>query len=311
MKLIGTQPPNPHQSARSQARRFSVATLCAVLLAGGLSACGSSVISGNNEATPSSSGAGLGEAAKLVPESLKNQTLKVVVLEDYPPLGYKEGGQLLGTSPDLVKAIAEDTGLNIQIETASFDTMIPGMQSKRWAFAAPTFNVTDERRKAMDFVTVQSSYTTVVQLADSGFNLQEDTDVCGKRVAVLQGGVEGDVMAALSKKCVENGKPEVPTDTFASANQAVLALSSSRVDLIATQDVQIGAIVDQGNGKFEAKPEIRLFEQRAGIGFTKGSELGPIVLQAMKDLIANGKYHEIFSKYKIETSEIKDPELLK
>lgn len=293
-----------------RAGRLSVASVCAVLLASGVAACGSSATSSTDNNSPSASSSGLGPAAELVPDSMKNQKIKVAVLNDYAPYGFMEGKDLVGVAPDLTKAIAADTGLDIELEVAAFASIIPGLQADRWDFAIPTFSITEERRKVLDFVSVQKSATGFITRADSGIKISAGADLCGHSIGTPQGTVMVDQLRTLSAQCEQDGKSPIDVQTFATADQPVLALASSRVDAIATATVEFGPIVKQGSGKFEAQP-LQHAPVLEGAGFPKESPLAPIVQQAVKDLIANGTYQEILAKYDQAAAEISNPEILK
>lgn len=296
--------------SKRRAGHLSVASLCAVLLASGVVACGNSATTPTGDSSPSASGSGLGKAAELVPDSMKNQKIKVAVLNDYAPYGFMEGKDLVGVAPDLTRAIAADTGLDIELEVSAFASIIPGLQAKRWDFAVPTFSITDERRQVLDFVSVQKSATGFITLKDSGIKIAAGGDLCGHSVGAPQGTVNVDAVNEISAQCEKDGKSPVELQTFSTADQPVLALASSRVDAIATATVEFGPIVKQGAGKFEAQP-YQHAPVLEGAGFPKGSPLAPIVEQAVKDLIANGKYKEILAKYDQTAAEISNPEILK
>lgn len=306
MKLFGYKFSLPLHGLRVHAARLSVGTMFAVLFASGVVACGNSVSATTDQTPPTSSSSGAGSAAQMVPDSLKNKTLNVAVLNNYPPGGFMEGAKLTGFGPDLAQAIAADAGLNLNLEVASFDVVIPGLQSKRWDFAIPPFSVTDARLKVLDLIPFMSTGTVFIVGSNSGVSVNSASDLCGRTLGGLQGSNELTAAADLSNQCQQSGKPAITVQAFGSQNEAVLALSSSRVEAVATGAATAGYLVQQNNGKFS----LGSFTYQSyfnGIGFAKGNDqLEPVVVQALKDLEANGTYKKILEKYNLSNLAVSD-----
>lgn len=306
MNLLGIEV-SASTSRRLSLKRPAASLLTSALLVAGLAACGASSTA---PASQPESGSAQSAAAKLVPESLKGKALSVAVLNNYPPGGFLEGDKLTGYGPDLVRAIAADTGLQINLQPSSFDAIIPGLQSKRWDFGAPPFSLTDERLKVLDLVPIHSSGTVYVVEANSGLNIEKGLDLCGHTVGGVQGITEMKYAAELSTQCEQAGKPAITQKEFGSQNEAVLALSSSRVDIVTTGAATASYLVSNSNEKFNLTP----FTYKAttqSIGFIKGSEMGPIISQAMKDLAQNGEYKKILDKYGMAHLAVSDFEVRK
>lgn len=294
---------------QNHAVRLSAGILGAILMVSGIAACGSSSNDAGASKPSASSSASLGEAAKRVPESLKNKTIKVAVLNDYPPLGFVNDGALAGTGPDLTKAIADDTGLKLEVQVSTATAMIPGLQSNRYDVINAQFQVTDERRKTLDFVTMATSGTAFVVRADSGFTVNSTADLCGRTSATLQGSAEHTKLEDLSKQCQSNGKQAIDIKAFTSNNEGGLALKSSRVDVFTLGAAASSDLVRTSDGKFVLAP-FTYAQTLGAIAFPKGSEIAPIFHQAIQDLIANGKYKEIMEKYSMGKFTIPSSELL-
>lgn len=299
-------------------KRYSVprhASFVALTLIGTLTfgaACGSST---NNKATHTESRTNsvgrstTGPAAALVPSTYKNRTIRVVVINDYPPDEYVVGGKLVGTNPDLAKAIGDDLGLRFDIQGVTFDIIIPGLQAGRYDIAMPSFQVTPARRKILDFVTYFAAGTGFMILANSAHNINSAAGLCGLTAASLAGSEQAAQTQQFSRQCTQNGKHPISLQTYQSNNQSALAVASGRAQVdISTSDT-LAYASSQASGRFKVAP-FTYAKAPAGIGLPKGSKLGPAVLQALKDLMANGTYDKIYKKYNVASTEISNPTLI-
>src|SRR5947209_1642119 len=111
--------------------------LCAVVIA----ACGSSSSSSSSGSSSSSSAtsaptpAADPAAEKLVPASIKSKgTLTVASDASYPPDEFfaLDGHTVIGMDADLIKAIAAVMGMKASVQNAVFDSIIPGLASKKY-----------------------------------------------------------------------------------------------------------------------------------------------------------------------------------
>lgn len=245
-------------------------------------------------------------AAKLVPDAYRGKQVTAVALQDYPPAGYVENGKWVGIMVDLNEAIAAELGLDIKLEPSSFDVIIPGLQAKRWDIGMPSMAVSDERRKVLDFITVFQAGTGFILPASSEKTISSGDDLCGMAAGALKGSAQVTFVDELSAACETNGKPGISMQVFPSDDQGALALASERVQVYATGSDTFAVLAPEGNGKLVAQPFIYK-PYPSAIGMPKGSDLSPAILQAVKDIIADGTYEEIFKKYKSESIMLTDP----
>jgi polar amino acid transport system substrate-binding protein len=242
---------------------------------------------------PSSAGSA---AAALVPAAYKNRTLNIATMDNYPPDIYFVDGKLTGFDPDLANAIAADLGMKLNLTSVSFDVIIPGIAAKRYDVGIPTFQVTPDRLKIMDFVTYMSAGTGFMTLADGKHKIASALDLCGTKAAVLIGSQQLTQTQDFSAQCTKAGKPAIAIQTFKSNNDVALAITSGRAEVDVSVSDTLAYAFSQSKGKFEVQP-FTFAKAPAGIGLPKGSPMGPPILQAVKDLMANGTYKKIFDKY--------------
>lgn len=79
---------------------------------------------------------------------------KIIIGSDtaYPPFENVVDGETVGFDVDLMKAIGEKIGLEIEFKTYKFDALITGLQSgTEFDMVASAMTITDERKESIDF----------------------------------------------------------------------------------------------------------------------------------------------------------------
>jgi len=267
---------------------------------GGAGNGGSNTTTAQNGSSTTSAGS---PAAALVPASIKSKgTLTIAFDASYAPDESidKDGKTIIGFDADLAKAVAADLGLKASLVQATFDTIIPSLQSGKYDVGFSSFTDTKAREKVVDFVTYFQAGEGFYVKMGATKKFDGLASLCGAKVAVEKGTTEETDAQAQAKKC------KVTVLSFADQNAANLAVSSGRAD-VGFLDSQIADyIVKQSNGQFESTG--KAFEVAPyGIALPQGNGMAPAVLQAIKDLMANGQYTSILSKWGVQAGAITTP----
>jgi polar amino acid transport system substrate-binding protein len=298
---------------RTASRLISTAAavgLCAVAVG----ACGSSSKSSSSgssgpapTSTAGSSASGVVAAlASKVPAAVKSKgTLTVAADATYPPNEFigSDGKTVEGMDADLGKALAGVLGLKANVQNATFDSIIPGLAAHKYDLGMSSFTDTREREKTVDFVTYFSAGTSFYVKAQGGPTVNTLADLCGKTVAVEKGTTQQSDAEGQSKKC-SGGK--VTVLTFPDQNGANLALSSGRA--------QIG-MADSPVAEYQARKSSGQFKVAGrpygtapyGIAMAKDTGMTPVVNAALQELIKNGTYMNILTRWGIQAGAIKTP----
>lgn len=106
-------------------------------------------------------------------ETLHEGKLTVLVAE-HPPFVSKRGNELTGIEGELIKDIAEDLCLELDVTSTSFSAVIEGLQSGRADLSAGNWTVNDERRKL--FEVSDGLYTSGMGIVtqDKGWSTVDD-----------------------------------------------------------------------------------------------------------------------------------------
>ncbi len=294
--------------------------LASVFVASG---CGSD---DNNDTTGASGTAGASTAAGAfnaatvktdpavadqVPAAVKNKGTLVVAMDaSYPPNEFfaANGKTIIGMDADLAKALGKTMGLDTKLQNATFDSILPGIASKKYDLGMSSFTDTKEREQTVDMVTYLLAGTKFYTAADGGKDINGLADLCGLTAAVERGTTQADDANAQSKKCKEAGKPAVKVDTFTDQNGANLAVTSKRADIGMADSPVAAYIIKQSGGKLRQTGN-DYGEAPYGIALDKDSALTPAVLAAVKSLIANGHYGTVLKIWNLSDEKIDEPKI--
>lgn len=246
------------------------------------------------------------EIAAAVPEDIRNSGKLIVGVNiPYPPNEFKDGnGQLVGFDVDLMNALAATMGLTADFREADFAKIIPAIQQGTFNAGMSSFTDTKERQASVDFVDY---FTAGIQWAARTGTTIDPNDACGKKVAVQATTTEDtDELPAKSKKCVDEGKPEIQIVKFDSQDGATNAVVLGQVDAMSADSPVTAYAIKQSNGKLE--PAGDLFEAAPyGWPVKKDSPLAPVMLKALEHLISTGEYKTIATNWGVERGMLDKP----
>ncbi|MGW4445533.1 ABC transporter substrate-binding protein [Streptomyces sp. NPDC004682] len=252
-------------------------------------------------------------AAKLLPPGTTRLTVAVAVGGTPPGTTYlADGTTLTGQDVDFTKAAAKVLGIRLKIEQASFEAILPALESGKYDFGASNFGVTNERRKTIDFVTYVNDGQGFATRKDS--KLARITDLkqlCGLNIATSAGTTFEATLEQNTHVCADAGKKAYHVQTYAEQSAIWSSLQQGRSDVVmSTINGLRYAVAHQ--------PGLRFLNEYhrldVGFAFKKGTPLAPAFRAAVNRLIKDGTYARILKKWgttgsAIDTSRISPPEL--
>ena len=282
----------------------------ALVLAGALllvaAGCGSS---GKKKAKAATNTGADKTIAAEVPSAVKSKgTLTVAADATYAPNEFigSDGHTVMGMSPDLANALAQVMGIKVKVVNATFDGIIPGLQSGKYELGVSSFSDTKAREKVVDFVTYYSAGTAFYVKAQGGPAINTLADLCGHKVAVEKGTTQQDDATKQNAKCKSAGKAGVTVLTFPDQNGANLALSSGRGEVGMADSPVAAFIVKKSNGQFKLSGQVYATAPY-GIAIPKGNGMAKPILAALKKLMSDGTYMKILQKWGIQEGAISNP----
>ncbi|WP_068165931.1 ABC transporter substrate-binding protein [Rhodococcus phenolicus] len=224
--------------------------------------------------------------------------IKVGSNPPYAPNEFKDDdGTVVGYAVELLDAIGDVLGVTMTISEADFDRIIPAVQSGTFDMGSSSFTDTKEREKTVDFVTY---FSAGVQWAQRVGDDVDPDDACGLRVAVQTTTYEDtDEVPAKNDACLAAGKPPIDKVKYDSQDEATTALILGRVDALSADSPVTAYAIERSDGRLATAGDV--FDA-APYGFVvaKGSPLGPVLQQAVQELIDSGVYAQIAERWGLE-----------
>ncbi|MET9409938.1 ABC transporter substrate-binding protein [Streptomyces sp. NPDC002935] len=252
-------------------------------------------------------------AAELLPAGTRSLTVAISVSGSPPGTSYlADGKTLTGQDVDFADAVAKTLGIELKHESASFEAILPALDSGKYDVGASNFGVTDERRRTIDFVTYINDGQGFATRADSKLSkITELRQLCGLNVATAAGTTFEATLEANKKVCPEAGEKAYKVQTYSEQGAIWSSLQQGRSDVVMSTINGLRYAVTHQQGVRFLNEFHRL---DVGFAFKKGSTLAPAFRAAVNKLIADGTYEKILAKWgtkgsAISTSRISPPEL--
>ncbi len=215
------------------------------------------------------------------------ETLVMATNAEFPPYEYHEGDKIVGIDAEIAQAIADKLGMELKIEDVAFDSIIPGVQAKKYDMGMAGMTVNDERLKSVDFSTSYAKGVQVV-IVKNDSDIKTVDDVKGKKVGV-QTSTTGDIYAT-------DDFGEKNITRFDNGAVAVQALVAGKVDCVIIDNEPAKSYVEANEGLKILETEY--VEEEYAICFNKeNTELKDKVNKALDELTKDGTVQKIIDKY--------------
>ena len=260
--------------------KLVAAGLAALLVAASLSACGGNPDAGS--LAPESNGST--ETVEL--DLVKEGTLVMGTNAEFPPFEYKEGTGFAGIDVDLMRAIAEKMGLELEVEDMAFESLTQSFG--RIDVIAAGFTIDPTREATCDFSDTYFNATqTVILKADSTIATLEDLK--GKKIGVQTGTTGKDKAAEVTDAA--------NITQYNNGSLAVEALVSGQIDAVIIDQNPAMAYKDQHGDSLKLLENL-FDEEEYALAVKKGNkELLEAINQALKELKEDGTFDQIVEKY--------------
>ncbi|QHS21535.1 transporter substrate-binding domain-containing protein [Virgibacillus sp. MSP4-1] len=218
-----------------------------------------------------------------------SKVYQVATDANFQPFEYKnpETGEMEGFDIELLNAIAEEAGFEVNYNTMEFDGLLGSMRTGKHDIGIAGISITEDRKEEIDFS--DKYYDSGLILAvpkDSELESIEDID--GHAVGARQGSTSEDYLKENTNADV-NSFPEIVT--------AYQDLQAGRLDAVLYDLPNVQYYINQ-NASDELKTVGDVLQgQPYGIAFPKGSDLVEPVNEALATIKENGTYAEIYKKW--------------
>ena len=153
-----------------------------------------------------------------------DNTLVMATNATFPPYEYVEGDEIVGIDPEIAAAIADELGMELQIEDVDFDSIVAGVASGKYDMGMAGMTVDPDRLESVNF---SDSYATGIQsiIVKEGSQIQSVEDLSSSTKIGVQQGTTGAMYAA-----DDYGQDAVVN--FNKGADAVQALVTDKVDCV-------------------------------------------------------------------------------
>lgn len=215
--------------------------------------------------------------------------LTVATEPAFPPFeAVGDDGELEGFDIDLMNAIGEASGLEIQYESLPFDGIIPALQSGTVDAAISAMTITEERAETVDFSRPYFKAGLAIAVAEDNTDIATLEDLAGKRIAVQIG-----TTGAAQAEEIEGAE----VSTFDSAPLALQELANGNVDAVINDaPVTLDAIASGNISGLKVVGEL-VTEEFYGIALPQDSPNVAVINDALNSMLADGTYAEIYQRW--------------
>jgi arginine/ornithine transport system substrate-binding protein len=224
--------------------------------------------------------------------------LKVAIDPTYEPFTFKTAdGKPTGFDVDIAEALCNEIKRKCVYVEQVWDSMIPGLQAKKYDAIVSSMSITDERKKVVDFTDkYYNTPSRIVVKAETPFT--DLASLKGKKLGVLKGSTQekyamGELKAA--------GVKVVP---YEAQDQVYLDIKSGRLDGTVADTVEVtGGFLSKPEGKAygfvgPVLSDVKYFGYGAGVALRQGeTQLKDELNAAIKTIRTNGVYETVSKKY--------------
>ncbi|RDL47100.1 L-cystine-binding protein FliY [Ensifer sp. M14] len=215
--------------------------------------------------------------------------LSVALSGVFPPFSFvDESNKVVGFDADIGSEIARRLKVEPNIVTTAWDGIIAGLVTGRYDTIIGSMSITDERKKAVDFVGpyYRSGLAVFVR---KGAAVARVDELKGKTIGVTLG-------EAAEKWARDQNTFEIRT--YKGLPEMLLDLGAGRVDAIVADDVPVFVAIAKSNAPIEQIKDDKLPRYDIGIAIRKDNpELAAAMQKALDDMMADGTYEAISKKW--------------
>lgn len=207
---------------------------------------------------------------------------------EFPPYEYHDGDAIVGIDAEIAKAIADELGMELEIEDIAFDSIIPEIVSGKADMGLAGMTVTEDRMQSVDFSDTYAK-------ASQKIIVTEDSEIASPDY--LKGVIVGVQLGTTGDIYVSDLEADGTTvERYSKGFEAVQALSQGKIDAVVIDGEPAKTFVAETEGLKILEESFT--DEEYAIAVKKGNtELLEKINGALKTLKDNGTLDEIVAKY--------------
>ncbi len=215
----------------------------------------------------------------------------VVGFTEYPPMGFKENGEITGFDIDIARAVGEKLGVDVEFVYIDWDAKVLELDAGNIDMIWNGLTITADREKEILFSKPYfNNRIVILTLADSKIN--SISDLQDKNVGVE---LQSSGQSALEKSDVFGSIKEMVK--YTTITEAVLDLKAGGIDAIVADEIFARYAISKDAGAYKI-PEDVFNSENYGIGFRlEDVALRDKIDQIIDELAEDGTVLEISLKW--------------
>lgn len=250
---------------------------------------------------------GCGEKKSVLEKIKANGKMVVYCEAGFPPYEFIYNNEVVGVDVQIVKAIADKLGVELDVQDVKFDAILGAVQSGKADLGVSGITITEKRKKTIDFSDPYSkSEQCVIVPAEQEIPTAEQ--LAGKKIGVQMGTTSDILVEDLIKDGTMAGAEVTQYDT-----PALAAAAFGKIDAVVTDNLPAQIIVNSSNGKYRYARLVKddgsdaAEVEEYGIAIAKGNEdFLKVINETVKELKENGSIERWIEEYNAKASDAED-----
>lgn len=265
------------------------------LMALSLAACGNGN-SGTDSAGSGNSATGGGAASSSAPaasgEGLPGK-VKFASDASYAPMEYMDKDKIAGFDIDFIAEVMKEAGMEYEVVNTGWDTMLTSVQQgTEYHAGLSSVSITEERNQTYDYSIPYFESTNMIMVKE-GSEIKSALDLKDKTVAVQTATTADSLMSEIM------GLDNPKLKRYDSNAVALMELQGGGADAVVADNAIVGEYIKNNpDQKVVGITDTENFgAEYYGILYPKGSALKAKLDPAIRTVLENGKYEEIYKKW--------------
>ncbi len=205
----------------------------------------------------------------------------------YPPFEQGKPGHYTGFDVELMEAIGEKIGREVEFQDTSFDTIFVDLANGKFEAVASAATITPEREKTVDFTNPYYLSEQAI-LVKKGGTINSVEGLNGATIGVQKGTTGQEFV----KEKVEAGEVR----PYPTGPDAVNALQAGTVEAVVI-DIPVAENAVEANGEIELSAAIPTEEEYGFVVAQGEEELLEALNEGLKEVEEDGIYAKIYEKW--------------
>lgn len=207
----------------------------------------------------------------------------------FRPFEYREKGEVTGFDIDLMKAIGEELGRDIEVKDMDFDALIEAVSTETIDVIAAGMTITDERKEKVDFTDPYfSADQAILVREDSDITVDDPTEINSADYTI---GVQNDTTGAI---WVDENAAKAEIKKYGKYIETIQDLENMNLDMIVLDKPVAEAFEKNRPAKMI---KVIPTDEKYGIAVKKGDPLLEDLNKALDEVRNSETWDELIAEY--------------